>query len=184
MGGTLSDGASSGYDSTASTGSKCVCNHAEVGGGARNTTRNTASNGSAHHDIGPEMSSVLRDGRVQALIEGLWTKVVSNSILLTCTSLHILDTMLCAIHVSNTYCKLNQDNAEVLTRRMKEEMDGYRSTMSRIEATLSQVAGTAQMETLGLVVEEQRRRIDSILTGSGYFCTICLVKHRFDVLDM
>ena len=74
---------SSGYDSSGSAGNKCLCNHAEVGGGggSMNTERNTASN--AHLgvrggvEVGVDMGSVLRDGRVQALIEGLWTKVVS-----------------------------------------------------------------------------------------------------------
>lgn len=55
------------------------------------------------------------------------------------------------------------------TQRVKQELDGFRSAMSRIETTLSQVAGAAQMEMLGLVVEEQRHRIDSILTGNGLF---------------
>lgn len=61
---------------------------------------------------------------------------------------------------------LVQDNAEVTTQRLKQELEGFRGAMSRIEATLAQVAGAAQMETLALVVEEQRRRIDSILTGT------------------
>lgn len=61
---------------------------------------------------------------------------------------------------------LTQDNAEVVTLRLKQELEGFRGAMSRIEATLSQVAGSAQMETLALVVEEQRQRIDSILTGA------------------
>ena len=51
-------------------------------------------------------------------------------------------------------------------QRLKQELEGFRGAMSRIEATLSQVAGAAQMETLALVVEEQRQRIDSILTGT------------------
>lgn len=58
-----------------------------------------------------------------------------------------------------------QDNAEVSAQRLRQEQEGIRGALSRVEATLSQVAGAAQMETLGLVVEEQRRRIDSILTG-------------------
>jgi hypothetical protein len=75
-----SGNASSGYDSSASTGS-CSC-HVEgpgaqgQGGMARNTTHNSrasAASGRQEHD----MQSVLRDGRVQALVEGLWTKVVS-----------------------------------------------------------------------------------------------------------
>ena len=51
-------------------------------------------------------------------------------------------------------------------QRLKQELEGFRGTMSRTEATLAQVAGAAQMETLALVVEEQRQRIDSILTGT------------------
>jgi hypothetical protein len=51
--------------------------------------------------------------------------------------------------------------------------------MSRIETTLSQVAGTTQMETLALVVEEQRRRIDSILTGAGCAVLLCLLGFQF-----
>lgn len=53
------------------------------------------------------------------------------------------------------------------SQRLKQELEGYRGAMSNIEATLSQVAGATQMETLALVVEEQRRRIDSILTGKA-----------------
>jgi hypothetical protein len=79
--GNKDDGhASSGYDSAASTGS-CCCDHAEIGGRRSSTTRNTATNRGAPTVVrgseGHDMSTVLRDGRVQALIEGLWTKVVS-----------------------------------------------------------------------------------------------------------
>jgi hypothetical protein len=66
-----------------------------------------------------------------------------------------------------------QDNAEAASQRLKQELDGYRGAMSRIETTLSQVAGTTQMETLALVVEEQRRRIDSILTGAACADVFC-----------
>jgi len=78
----------SGYDSAGSAGS-CRCNNAEVGGGARSsTTHNTSLNarsgsGTGQRVRGPDraqdMESVLRDGRVQALVEGLWTKVVRSS---------------------------------------------------------------------------------------------------------
>jgi hypothetical protein len=83
--GNKDDGhASSGYDSAASTGS-CCCDHAEIGGRRNSTARNTAANRRAPTGVegvvggseGHDMSTVLRDGRVQALIEGLWTKVVS-----------------------------------------------------------------------------------------------------------
>lgn len=50
--------------------------------------------------------------------------------------------------------------------RLRQEMESLRATLSHCEATLSQVAGAAQVETLGLVVEEQRQRIDSIITGT------------------
>lgn len=65
------------------------------------------------------------------------------------------------------------------TQRVKQELDGFRGAMSRIETTLSQVAGAAQMEMLGLVVEEQRHRIDSILTGRCPYLSaswICVYK--------
>lgn len=77
----------SGYDSAGSTGS-CRCNNAEVGGGARiSTAHNTSLNARSSSnstggqrvrgpDRAQDMESVLRDGRVQALVEGLWTKVV------------------------------------------------------------------------------------------------------------
>lgn len=58
--------------------------------------------------------------------------------------------------------------------RLRQEMEGMRGALSRCEATLSQVAGAAQVETLGLVVEEQRQRIDAILTGEIKHCGICL----------
>lgn len=80
----------SGYDSAGSVGS-CRCNNAEVGGAARSTTshntshnaRSSSSSGGRGQRVrGPDraqdMESVLRDGRVQALVEGLWTKVVST----------------------------------------------------------------------------------------------------------
>lgn len=52
--------------------------------------------------------------------------------------------------------------------RLRQEMESLRAAMSRCETTLSQVAGAAQVETLGLVVEEQRQRIDSIITGKNF----------------
>jgi hypothetical protein len=58
-----------------------------------------------------------------------------------------------------------QSAAESQGARLKAELDGMQGTLCRIERTLSQVAGAAQMETLGCVVEEQRLRIDSILRG-------------------
>jgi hypothetical protein len=88
--GNKGDGhASSGYDSSASTGS-CCCDHAEIGGRRSSTARNTATNRRHHTAVegvvggsdGHDMSTVLRDGRVQALIEGLWTKVVSTLLFL------------------------------------------------------------------------------------------------------
>eukprot|EP01032_Pedospumella_encystans_P021950 gene21950-24888_t len=74
----------SGYDSATSTGS-CRCNNAEVGGDVKSaTSHNTSQNARSAHsggrrvpgpDRGQDLQSVLRDGRVQALVEGLWTKV-------------------------------------------------------------------------------------------------------------
>ena len=57
-----------------------------------------------------------------------------------------------------------------MTQKAKDELVGIRSALSRIEGTLSQVPGLAQVETLGLVVEEQRLRIDSILNGMVTAC--------------
>lgn len=80
-----SDGyASSGYESTESTGS-CRCNNAEIGGGpahsatttSSNTARNRRLGGGETQSQGNDVETVLRDGRVQALVEGLWIKVVS-----------------------------------------------------------------------------------------------------------
>lgn len=62
---------------------------------------------------------------------------------------------------------LAQDNSEVVSMRLRQEMESLRAALSRCETTLSQVAGAAQVETLGLVVEEQRQRIDSIITGEN-----------------
>ena len=78
---------SSGYESSASTGS-CICNHAEVGGGndTAKTRRGVRLSGTV---AGADMESVLRDGRVQALIEGLWTKVV-RTLLQSITELGIV----------------------------------------------------------------------------------------------
>lgn len=84
---------SSGYDSSGSTGS-CKCNNAEIGGGqpyvsAASTSSNTARNrrlgagGSADGEA-HDMESVLRDGRVQALVEGLWIKVVCCHVIVNC----------------------------------------------------------------------------------------------------
>lgn len=79
----------SGYDSATSTGS-CRCNNAEVGGDIKSTTNhNTSHNARSQNnglragtvpgpDRAHDLQSVLRDGRVQALVEGLWTKVVSG----------------------------------------------------------------------------------------------------------
>jgi hypothetical protein len=194
--GNKDDGhASSGYDSAVSTGS-CCCDQAEIGGRRGSTARNTATNRRHHTAVegvvggseGHDMSTVLRDGRVQALIEGLWTKVVSTLLLRVVCIIPRVAVMLCRYWLipldscvallelyqlmlapPNNSCThiVAQDNAETASQRLKQELDGYRGAMSRIEATLSQVAGTTQMETLALVVEEQRRRIDSILTGTA-----------------
>jgi hypothetical protein len=76
--------------------------------------------------------------------------------------------------MNNAFPSLSlQDNAEVSAQRLRQEQEGLRGALSRVEATMSQVAGAAQMETLGLVVEEQRRRIDSILTGD--LAAVCCV---------
>lgn len=81
----------SGYDSATSTGS-CRCNNAEMGGGnvKRATSHNTSHNARSvlgggtvpGPDRAQDLQSVLRDGRVQALLEGLWTKVVREHLFL------------------------------------------------------------------------------------------------------
>ena len=64
-----------------------------MGGGAKSSTaHNTSHNArssSGQRVRGPDraqdMESVLRDGRVQALVEGLWTKVVRYFIMVICS---------------------------------------------------------------------------------------------------
>ena len=56
---------------------------------------------------------------------------------------------------------------ELLNQKLAAESDlrGLQSQMSAAELTLKNVAGLAQVETLAVVVEEQRLRTDSILHG-------------------
>lgn len=65
-------------------------------------------------------------------------------------------------------------------------MEGMRGALSRCETTLSQVAGAAQVETLGLVVEEQRQRIDAILTGSTAIESITeeFIRQQSDISEL
>lgn len=70
--------------------------------------------------------------------------------------------------------------------RLRQEMEGMRGALSRCETTLSQVAGAAQVETLGLVVEEQRQRIDAILTGSTAIESITeeFIRQQSDISEL
>ena len=72
----VEEGASSGYESA---GASCVCfKHVEAPNGNNSSVGNSGVRGSSV--VGHDMASVLRDGRIQALVEGLWTKVVSGDV--------------------------------------------------------------------------------------------------------
>lgn len=116
----------------------------------------------SHSDI---VESSLRGGRIEAVVNGLWQKIVRFIQVLphatTLTFTHAVDA--CDVGADVDI----QSHVQSASQHYQKDIRDLQHKITKLQMALDTAAGVKQVETLGVVVEEQRQRIDSLILGTA-----------------